>query len=162
MLHKRASEGKMPLEARLFSVCGWLCGQRQKPEFKSSRIVAESKENIRFFRRKADILWSCWADSNWRPHPYQLIGRIGFAAFRPFCTLFAPGCHPFRNSCVHCLRPLVSPCGSACGSKAAASQPLLLRRNQTVTSLPHPTGSGRGSEPLRSHRTVFCGRLRRR
>lgn len=92
----------------------------------------------------------------------QLIGRIGFAAFRPFCTLFAPGCHPFRNSCVHCLRPLVSPCGSACGSKAAASQPLLLRRNRTVTSLPHPTGSGRGSEPLRSHRTVFCGRLRRR
>ena len=106
--------------------------------------------------------WSCYPDSNWGPHPYQLIGRIGFAAFRPFCTLFAPGCHPFRNSCVHCLRPLVSPCGSACGSKAAASQPLLLRRNRTVTSLPHPTGSGRGSEPLRSHRTVFCGRLRRR
>ena len=54
------------------------------------------------------------------------------------------------------------PCGSQCGSKAAASQPLLLRRNRTVTSPPHPTGSGRGSEPLRSHRTVFRGRLRRR
>ena len=47
----------------------------------------------------------------------QLIGRIGFAAFRPFCTLFTPGCHPFRSSCVHCLRPLVSPCGSQCGSE---------------------------------------------
>ena len=52
MLHKRASEGKMPLEARLFSVCGWLCGQRQKPEFKSSRIVAKAKENIRFSSEK--------------------------------------------------------------------------------------------------------------
>ena len=117
MLHKRASEGKMPLEARLFSVCGWLCGQRQKPEFKSSRIVAESKENIRFFRRKADILWSCWADSNWRPHPYQLIGRMRFSTFQAYCALSGPECHPFRHSCVRYFRPLVSPCGSRCGSE---------------------------------------------
>ena len=116
MLHKRASEGKMPLEARLFSVCGWLCGQRQKPEFKSSRIVAESKENIRFFRRKADILWSCWADSNWRPHPYQLIGRVRFAAFRAFCALFYPDRRALRHSFVHWFRCLISPCGSRCGS----------------------------------------------
>ena len=90
MLHKRASEGKMPLEARLFSVCGWLCGQRQKPEFKSSRIVAESKENIRFFRRKADIMWSCWADSNRRPHPYQLTESPQPVAVEGFWILFAP------------------------------------------------------------------------
>ena len=48
----RFSEDKTPSEARPFSVCGWLCGQRQKPEFKSSRIVAKAKENIRFSSEK--------------------------------------------------------------------------------------------------------------
>ena len=51
-MHKRTSEDKTPSEARPFSVCGWLCGQRQKPEFKSSRIVAKAKENIRFSSEK--------------------------------------------------------------------------------------------------------------
>ena len=60
--------------------------------------------------------WSCYPDLNRRPHPYQLIGRMEFAAFRRFCVLFRPKCCPFRYSCIHCLHPLVSPCGSACGS----------------------------------------------
>ena len=60
--------------------------------------------------------WSCWADSNRRPHPYQLIGRVGFAAFGRFCALSGSEYHPFRHSCVRCFRPLISPCGSRCGS----------------------------------------------
>ena len=49
---------------------------------------------------------------------YQLIGRVRSPAFQTFCTLSGPECHPFRHSCVRYFRPLVSPCGSRCGSEA--------------------------------------------
>ena len=111
--------GKRPSKARL----------KRKKSRSGRQIVVKRLRGGLFIKIKSPesvgtqgFQWSCWADSNRRPHPYQLIGRIGFAAFRPFCTLFAPGCHPFRNSCVHCLRPLVSPCGSRCGSKPATRQ----------------------------------------
>ena len=32
--------------------------------------------------------WSCWADLNRRPHPYQLIGRVRSAAFGAFLLFF--------------------------------------------------------------------------
>ena len=93
---------------------------------KSSSLPQPIKDTSRHWKRRIILLPQSFSGSSAAQcpqyirtagsAPYQLIGRIGFAAFRPFCTLFAPGCHPFRNSCVHCLRPLVSPCGSACGS----------------------------------------------
>ena len=61
--------------------------------------------------------WSCYPDSNWGPHPYQLIGRMRFSTFQAYCALSGPECHPFRHSCVRYFRPLVSPCGSRCGSE---------------------------------------------
>lgn len=63
------------------------------------------------------LFWSCWADSNRRPHPYQLIGRMRFSAFHAYCALSSPECHPFQHSCVRYLRCFVSPCGSRCGSE---------------------------------------------
>ena len=35
--------------------------------------------------------WSCWADSNRRPHPYQLIGNPETAGVQQFPGLFVPG-----------------------------------------------------------------------
>ena len=68
------------------------------------------------FQEKTGFSWSCYPDLNWRPHPYQLIANPRSAAFRCFGGLFVPGnrrqwCFP-----LHCLRPLVSYCGSTCGS----------------------------------------------
>ena len=86
-MHKRTSEDKTPSEARPFSVCGWLCGQRQKPEFKSSRIVAKAKENIRFSSEKRMF---CGADRQIRTADLILTNWLGafqsliFNAFRPF------------------------------------------------------------------------------
>jgi len=59
---------------------------------------------------------SCYPDLNRRPHPYQLIGRVRFFAFGRFCVFFRSTDRTIWHSCVRCLRPLVSPCGSACGS----------------------------------------------
>jgi hypothetical protein len=35
-------------------------------------------------------LWSCWADSNRRPHPYQLLKRFQSAAMQRFRGVFVP------------------------------------------------------------------------
>ena len=34
--------------------------------------------------------WSCWADLNRRPHPYQLIENLSALDFQRFPALFAP------------------------------------------------------------------------
>ena len=81
-MHKRTSEDKTPSEARPFSVCGWLCGQRQKPEFKSSRIVAKAKENIRFSSEKRMF---CGADSQIRTGDLILTK----SHWRIFLTIFS-------------------------------------------------------------------------
>ncbi len=69
--------------------------------------------------RTATVLgfhWSCWADSNRRPHPYQLIGSPGSAAVQRFRGIFVAEGHGLWSFSVHWFRSLVSPCGSACGS----------------------------------------------
>ena len=56
-----------------FVLCLWLvlwssrCPQVLMPQ-KSNK----NKENRPLFKRKTVDLWSCWADLNRRPHPYQL------------------------------------------------------------------------------------------
>ena len=47
------------------------------------------------------LFWSCWADSNCRPHPYQLIEKVRFAAFQAFCALFCPKRRAIQHSFVH-------------------------------------------------------------
>ena len=89
------------------------------PKAKNQNIkkCAKNKRKSSLFRRKVWILWSCYPDLNWGPHPYQLIASPRSAAFRRFGGLFVPGSR--RQSCfpLHCLRPLVSHCGSSCGSR---------------------------------------------
>ena len=62
------------------------------------------------------VFWSCWADSNRRPHPYQLIAHPRNASIWQFGGIFVP--EKRRQWCfpLHCLRPLISYCGSGCGS----------------------------------------------
>ena len=72
-----------------FVLCLWLvlwssrCPQVLMPQ-KSNK----NKENRPLFKRKTVDLWSCWADLNRRPHPYQLIGRVRSAAFGAFLLFF--------------------------------------------------------------------------
>ena len=54
----------------VYSACGSRCGSAFDPHFDSHHFR-------RFCNKKApktevfDAFWSCWADSNCRPHPYQ-------------------------------------------------------------------------------------------
>ena len=87
----------------------------------STKKCAENKKKSTVFKRKQRILWSCYPDLNWRPHPYQLIANPRSTTFRCFGGLFVPGnrrqwCFP-----LHCLRPLVSYCGSTCGSNVTCA-----------------------------------------
>lgn len=81
---------------------------------------AKGQVKTTLFSRKGWFLWSCYPDLNWGPHPYQVIGKIWSAAFWRFWGLSAPSTHTFWYSCVHCFHPLISPCGSACGSSPLA------------------------------------------
>ena len=53
-----------------FSVCGLLCGQSVDHLSLLSQNATKCKEKPPFLYEKA-VFWSCWADSNRRPHPYQ-------------------------------------------------------------------------------------------
>ena len=99
--------------------CLWLImWSNPNRKISKERKGAENKKESAVFSRKQRILWSCCPDLNWRPHPYQLIANPQSTAFRRFGGIFVPGnrrqwCFP-----LHCLRPLVSYCGSTCGSGA--------------------------------------------
>ena len=102
----------------------------------------EGKQETRYPLRENGFLWSCYPDLNRRPHPYQLIGRMRSHAFGTFCALFRPVSHALRHSCVHCFRPLVSPCGSACGSSQITRQGMARYR----------TAASQDAVPCPSHR----------
>ena len=119
-MHKRTSEDKTPSEARPFSVCGWLCGQRQKPEFKSSRIVAKAKENIRFSSEKRMF---CGADRQIRTADLILTKR----PWRFFLTIFsALWPYPLQSACFPPLFDhkvsvcFTAVCGWLCGQSVGA------------------------------------------
>ena len=119
-MHKRTSEDKTPSEARPFSVCGWLCGQRQKPEFKSSRIVAKSKENIRFSSEKRMF---CGADRQIRTADLILTKR----PWNFFLTIFrALWPYPLQSACFPPLFDhkvsvcFTAVCGWLCGQSVGA------------------------------------------
>ena len=117
-MHKRTSEDKTPSEARPFSVCGWLCGQRQKPEFKSSRIVAKAKENIRFSSEKRMF---CGADRQIRTADLILTKRPWSFFLTIFNVLWSYSlrlaCFPslFKKKVSACS---VAVCGWLCGQSA--------------------------------------------
>ena len=94
-------------------------------EISSIRKSAKSKKKSAAFKRKQRILLSCRADLNRRPHPYQLIANPRSTVFRCFGGLFVPGNRRQWCFLLHCLRPLVSYCGSTCGSAALNFSPVL-------------------------------------
>ena len=53
---------------------------------------------------------------NRRPHPYQLIKNPEIAGVQQFPGLFVPDRCGFPSYPLHCFHPLLSPCGSGCGS----------------------------------------------
>ena len=100
---------------RPFPHVGHGVGQPTDPHFDPhQKIKIRNKKALKTEVFKA--FWSCYPDLNRRPHPYQLIGRVRFFAFGRFCVFFRSTDRTIWHSCVRCLRPLVSPCGSACGS----------------------------------------------
>ena len=84
----------------------------------SARKSAESKNKSTVLGRKRRILCGYYPNMNRLPRPYQLIDNPRSAAFRRFVSLFVPGNRRQRCFPLHCLRPLVSYCGSTCGSGA--------------------------------------------
>ena len=98
--------------------CLWLV-MWSNPKYRNSnaRKSAESKKKPVVFSRKQRVLWSCYPDLNWGPHPYQLIAHPRNASIWRFGGVFVP--ENRRQWCfpLHCLHPLVSCCGSGCGSR---------------------------------------------
>jgi len=94
------------------SACGSRCGSGFLTRTVKQLFATKKSPKTEVF----GDFWSCYPDLNRRPHPYQLIGRVRFFAFGRFCVFFRSTDRTIWHSCVRCLRPLVSPCGSACGS----------------------------------------------
>ena len=94
------------------SACGSRCGSGFLTHTVKQLFATKKSPKTEVF----GDFWSCYPDLNRRPHPYQLIGRGRFLAFGRFCVLFSSTARTIWHSCVRCFRPLVSPCGSACGS----------------------------------------------
>ncbi|MFR3665858.1 hypothetical protein, partial [Flintibacter sp.] len=65
-----------------------IVGQGVDPNFDPHRFGRKSKKNPRN-RMISGIFWSCWADSNRRPHPYQRRFDIFSNLFRSFLVFFS-------------------------------------------------------------------------
>ena len=81
-----------------------------------TNLTFSKKGKIRYPLRDNGFQWSCYPDLNWRPHPYQLIADPQNASIWRFWGLFVPKNRRQRCLPLHCLRPLISYCGSSCGS----------------------------------------------
>ena len=110
------------------SACGSRCGSGFLTHTVKQLFATKKSPKTEVF----GDFWSCYPDLNRRPHPYQLIGRMRSPAFGPFCALSRPVTHALRHSCLHCFRPLVSPCGSACGS----AKMVPLKISTTISKVP--------------------------
>ena len=65
-------QGQSALGGPSFS-CLWLVlWSKAKAKIQTARNSCKKQRKRPLFKQKADVLWSCWADSNRRPHPYQL------------------------------------------------------------------------------------------
>ena len=84
---------------------------RQSPETLSCQGFQSIKQphQIRKSHRLVRIgwghsFWSCWADSNCRPHPYQEIFCVFYNNFRLFLVVFVPNNVVFRTFAGRSLR----------------------------------------------------------
>ena len=90
------------------------------PHFDPHKIPRNRNKNSRN-PAISGVLWSCWADSNCRPHPYQLIASPPNTVFYRFGGIFVPWQRGLWHFPIHCFRPLISPCGSQCGSQCRSN-----------------------------------------
>ena len=74
---------------RTFLRVGHGVGQAVDPHFDPHRFGQKSKKNPRN-HTISGIFWSCWADSNRRPHPYQVLESLPPLAVQGFSVLFSP------------------------------------------------------------------------
>ena len=113
-------KAKLPVRCSLnlssrFAVWVKLWGVPPDPLFRPHYFAGKQNKNSRNLTISG-VFWSCYPDLNWRPHPYQLIANPRSTAFRCFGGIFVPRNRRQRCFPLHCLRPLVSYCGSSCGS----------------------------------------------
>ena len=64
--------------------------------------------------------WSWWGDSNTLPADYEVYPSTPFGGFQGFWSLSARHIPRISTYPFHCFHPLISPCGSACGSSPLA------------------------------------------
>ena len=71
-------------------------------------------------RRFQVLFWSCYPDSDRGPHPYQTTVEPSSPCCIRLCGVFLSKKDKVAACLFHCFRPLISPCGSACGSRPFA------------------------------------------
>ena len=58
-------------------------------KFRYLRAISKKEKTSKPLRFQG-FLWSCWADSNCRPHPYQLPWSLPAPAVQGFSAVFCP------------------------------------------------------------------------
>ena len=98
--------------------CLWLVmWSKMNPRNSSAPKDTAKCQKAGLSRRNARIILGSHSSMNLLSHPYQLIGHPRNASIRRFGGIFVPKNGRQRCFPLHCLRPLVSCCGSSCGSK---------------------------------------------
>ena len=110
----------MPLEARLFSVCGLLCGQTQKRKFELPKIVTNIKGKDRFSGKKRSFPGAAGrirtADLILTKRPRRFFLTI-FRALWPYPLQSASFPSLFEHKVSACSAAL---CGGLCGQTVGA------------------------------------------
>ena len=71
----------------MFPTCGSRCGSKLSHTLTHRLNWSKSKEKV-LFSRENRTFWSCWADSNRRPHPYQkAVNAFVLCPFMPIKAL---------------------------------------------------------------------------
>ena len=71
------------------SACGSGCGSKLPHTLTHRLNLPKSKEKV-LLSIESRTFWSCWADSNRRPHPYQEIFDNFYNNFYLFLVIFVP------------------------------------------------------------------------
>ena len=89
-LSNRASGGILPPEARLFLSVAKCMAKRKSGNLNRPKLLYIAREKTAFQLKSGLFFWSCWADSNRRPHPYQATLELFSNYFSCFMAISAP------------------------------------------------------------------------
>ena len=90
-------------------VGGWV-GEKRPQDFRTKWTQKS------LILKRIRLFWSCWPDSNWRPHPYQPLWSMKTIVFRCFRAVFFRKKFLLRSSLQHCFQSQFTLRGSSCGS----------------------------------------------